>query len=283
MPNVGASPRGYHYLNEYQNCPRRFYLHHIQRLEPLSDKESLILGRTWHALLALQLGPGETGEFELVQGDYFKETSLGLEAAREQWERITTMLPRWRNKVAETLGFVHFEDLLPLIDAVEKDITLQLPSGRAFTARLDCQFHLPDGRHFVMEHKSTTWYPQKVIEGVDLEDQVTGYFAADYRDTPSSGVLVDVTGLGERGGVETAIIYRSRKEVADFFLEVDGLFAELEEKEKLLSEGVNPRSLYPRNGAWCAMFGCPYVDICRVDVEDREFEGFTRGGGESSE
>lgn len=122
-----------------------------------------------------------------------------------------------------------------------------------------------------------------------MEDQLSGYLLIAKAAHPEldhiDGVLVDIT-LFKGAIPKTAwsIITRSHDELVDFQLSLIGLSTDLRDRTAAVLEGGNPFLYFPRNGAWCGMFGCPYELICRSRLEQKDLsslDGFTVEEGES--
>jgi hypothetical protein len=82
------------------------------------------------------------------------------------------------------------------------------------------------------------------------------------------GVLVDVTAFKAQDiTTQYNVVTRCQEDLVNFHFSLVGLFTELRQKSLAVQQGRNPFELFPRNGAWCSMFGCPYIDVCRRRLE----------------
>ena len=293
MANGGASPRGYHYLNEFQQCPRRWYIHHILRLVPVKEKSSLIFGKVWHYFIEQYLQTDDLTASSVAamkelqvywnQGAYSDEDDY-----KKHLEWLKSGIPAWVNSYHEMETAFGMGARLSIL-SVEDTGQFSLADGTIFTGRTDGIGTFTDGRNLVLEHKHTGYSADKTLQSLDLEDQLSGYLLIAKAAHPEldhiDGVLVDIT-LFKGAIPKTAwsIITRSHDELVDFQLSLIGLSTDLRDRTAAVLEGGNPFLYFPRNGAWCGMFGCPYELICRSRLEQKDLftlDGFTVEEGES--
>ena len=275
----GASPFGYHFLNTYQQCPRKWYIQNVLHLRPKYEKPPLLFGKAWHTLLELLLG-GNTLAFSTASA-FAAHTAMrsqyeSEDKFNESSNKLASGLPGWLDATASELGLAAPtpDDPLkgpPEILAVEDDFTVPIAGGLQFSVRTDGRLRMPDGRTYILEHKTTAGPALNMLESVDCEDQMTGYLLAYKRrfpDQPIDGVLLDITSWKTAIPKTTyAVITRSQEELVNFEISLVGLFTELRQKQLALEAGANPFELFPRNGAWCGLFGCQFSDICRNRLE----------------
>jgi hypothetical protein len=266
MTENGASPLGFHYLNEYLRCPRKWYIHHILGLEDAKPKPALLFGKVWHQSIEMLLSGKSLSEaFSTANGlmwqdrplypseDEFKKRLDWLKGL-EMWEEATQReLKDWT------------------IENVEDEFDVELAEGFHYTGRSDGWATSPDGKVYLLEHKTTTYGVDRMLTVVDYEDQVTGYILGmklREPERPIDGVLLDVAAFKTHDiDISYNVVTRCQEDLVNYHLSLVGLFKELDRKRQLLTQGGNPFELFPRNGSWCGMFGCPYATICRRRLE----------------
>lgn len=264
----GPSPCGYHFINTYQKCPRSWYLRYACGLNPRRSKLPLLFGHAWHAALESGLlgglDPARTNDY--IDAGLADLNPLDFDKAEDfdtAKHRIVHGLPVW---LAEART-----ELLPgeLVES-EKVWMVPLAGGFVFSVRMDGVWRAADGRVFILEHKSTAYSTEKMVQSVELSDQVTAYCLARTRLFPEerfNGVLLDVADFrGREPRASFWFVNRTRAEVVDFELGLIGLFTELSQKWASLPTHP-PFELFPRNGEFCGLFGCEFEDVCRTRVE----------------
>lgn len=267
-----ASPFGYHYYSEYQQCPRRWYLHHELSLNPLAQKPALTLGLIWHEALELLLQTSDLPAATAHAVDAY--TGFRSEIPKDVFDEKLALIPKrlaqwWENYQTERAALPGPISII----ATEMPLSLELFDGTRLTGRIDGILQTGDGLAYLLEHKTTSYRMANVINSLELEDQVTAYlllFTQCFPDTPVAGALVDVTGFYLTAPEpEFTIIARTDTELFDYSCSLRSLSKSIGESKRYFSQDENPFYSFPRNGSWCSMFGCPYTPICREHLELR--------------
>lgn len=281
------SAAGFHFINTYQNCPRRWHLRYNLGILPRKLGKALIFGKAWHNALEVIYRKGSAE-------DAYAKLLSELSASREEYRyadeaqadmlKAEALFPAWFDAIGAKLH----EDYEVL--AVEEQLEPVALGVARMTIRPDAVVkRKSDGALLIAEHKSTSASLQKMCDSVDTQDQATAYSWGLLTAKPEyklnfAGVLLDVAYIGMYKGrpastgpsCQQTIIYRNDWQLGQFELGMAGLFSELTQKKRALAaetpgtDAYNMRSamLFPRNGSMCSVFGCEYADICRTNITD---------------
>ena len=283
----GPSPCGYHYVSEYLKCPRKFYLRNTLGLTPIKTRVPLVFGHAWHTGLEHLLTKGD-----LQAAIYKARTELILKAQTIDkpedvpmlLDRLDRGLPVWWTQFR-----ANYLDKGWTVQSVEETRMVPIADDLTFSVRFDGTITDPEGRWYILEHKTTGWSTDKTVQSVELGDQVTGYYLAFDTTVPErpetspdqpqplpgcfggpvcSGVLLDITEF-KASGINPSwwIITRTVEDQLNFELGLVGTFNELAQKTSALDKGFPPFELFPRSAEFCAVFGCEYENICRKRLE----------------
>lgn len=279
------SSRGFHFINTYQSCPRKWYLRYPCGLLPKYTGKALIFGKAWHnGLEQVYLGKGydaglATLKQELLdmQGEYQNQSDF-----ESDYTRADILYEAWYSEVGQKL----LDEYTVL--HVEEELYPSVGGLFTMTIRPDAVIKRKStGEIFIVEHKTTAYSIANMVSNVNTQDQITAYIWGLLQTKPEyklnfTGVLLDVAFLQMRNGVPArtgaqvsqTILYRNETALGEFELNMLGLFNELGQKVKMLSS-CPPKSsdflmlqaqMFPRNGTSCSLFGCEYEDICRSRI-----------------
>ncbi len=273
MAVTKGSPYGYHYYNEYQSCPRKWFLHHYCGLEPTHQKPALLLGSAWHETLEEFLR-SDSVVLALNKGLVYLDDNIRFlddkSKLDEMKECIRMGLPIWLSATKEAYNSA-WHSFHPT--ALELTYEFRATDTQRFplTARLDGLVEEQATKQiYLLEHKSTSYSASSVLNALNCEDQITCYMGIyDAVNQPSKvvGALVDIINFKPKTPTVTYdIIIRSEEELAQYSHTLLGLQEDISQKLDALRNGLNQWYLFPRNGAWCGMFGCPYEDVCRLTM-----------------
>jgi len=296
MPEITErreSSRGYHFINTYQSCPRKWYLRYPCGLTPRYVGKALTFGKAWHEGLA-QVYLGKTPEEALdvlkqelmnAQNDYQNMADYESDLCR-----AGLLFEAWYNEI----GCHIHEDFTVL--HVEEEFQPKVGGMYTMTIRPDAVIKRKStGEIYIVEHKTTSYSIYNMTASVEAQDQITAYIWGLLSAHPEyrlnfTGVLLDVAFLAMRNGkpaatgaqVSQTLLFRSEEALGEFELNMLGLFTELGQKVRALQSCpidspeflILTAQMFPRNGNTCSMFGCEYEDICRTKVVPRKEQSF---------
>jgi len=278
------SASGYHFYNLYQNCPRKWYIRYLMRLEGEFKAPPLMLGSAVHEGKATfyQSGSIDKGikaflrDLKANQGSYEDIDDYDLAKRRG-----VDMLKKWY--------VAHGADDLSRykVVAVEEELIAKMPNGFILTSRLDAVLQRNrSSEMFIMETKTTGYSAIMADRFAQASDQLTTELYAAWRARPKwpiVGVIPDIM-YENRHKVECIrgdIVARSQSELREYEQGTMGVLSEIAQKASAWrSRRYPPESLFPRNTSWCLSYNhkCEYYDICRTVLSEKGEPpfGFTR-------
>lgn len=300
MSNPSIEPRkgtkaGYHYYQEYRDCPRKFFLHGVLHLDTASTGPALITGAAFHDGKEKFYQTGDkkaavelcTKEIQDRRGEfaYIEDYESGL-------ARFPLMLDDWIEKKG-------FEDLdLYNVLSTEHLVEVPLPgTNHRITMRFDAVLqYKSSGNVVIMETKTTQSSATKQVKMVQLGDQATTYywgFKKAYPDRSLMGILPDVTYWNKRSSDPAKIehhrpatlVVRSKRQCQEFELYMTQLLSDISQRIAAWKAGTHPAiALFGRDRTRCFDYyrECQYLPICDgCNVEDPDFvsDGFIKSEG----
>lgn len=272
------SALGFHFINTFQECPRKWYIKYLCGILPTKLGKALIFGKAWHKALEEFYRWDGSGDSRAVaekaygvllsELDADRESFKSLDDYTESRERAALLLRKWY----ETFGEKLHEEYVVL--SIEEQLEPKVGDKFTMTIRPDAVVkRRADGAILVPEHKTTGYSLDAMIETVNTQDQATAYSwgvlqaKVDWR-LNFSGVLLDVIyNRNAHVDAQQTVIIRSNYSIVEFELNMLGLFEDLATRIKKVEAkpDLSPL-LFPRNGSACSKFGCEYADICRTKV-----------------
>lgn len=281
-----ASPRGYHTLSEYRDCPRKFFLHRVCGLEPQNESPSLIVGRLIHeaqeGVFNEWKDSGDVdvpGSLERLEQRISGFKDMFYEEADFEKARFETYhgFRRW----CETMLPGDMKTLVPI--RAEWPLKVALSDGYELTGRLDRVYWDKEGEELlIMDTKTTRWSVDAVVRAFEYDDQATLYEAL-LRNVPE----IDVVGFGKVVPCEVTIAVMPdvlnlktkppscarplsvRKSGQDWHAFEEGARGTLHDiRHKLSSYYEDPEApffYFPCHASTCAKFGCGYGELCVVE------------------
>lgn len=300
-----ASPRGYHTLTEYRDCPRRFFLHRVCGLEPQKDRSSLITGRLIHEF--------QEGVFNLmknkreVDGEaLLRELDAVFDTNREAFYAEEDFIKARREVLggcSQWLRTFYEQDSLNLIPIqAEWLLKTKVGGGYDLTGRLDRVYWSKEDNEFViMDTKTTRWGAYTVEKAFALDDQATVYErllrTAGPINIPDVGVrdpmkctiavIPDIMDLKPKtpSCLRTVVIRKNNVHWIQFSV---GAYRTLQDIQESIS-GYNsyladngqadPFYYFPCHASTCSKFGCDYADLCKseeIDPSTEALPGFIK-------
>lgn len=282
---------GYHFWNLYQDCPRKFHLRHVLKLETEHPARPLLFGGAIHEGKAAFYSSkcsfqgmmrGFSKAVRDRQGSYAERRE-----ATEDNQRGRLLLSSWYESYGRD------DARLYNVKYVEKELAVPLPNGFVVTARLDALVtrKKESTSALILETKTTGYSLEMTDQGVQFSDQATTYLWAAKRSFPKlniEGLVPDIM-YERKGRCECRrgdTVYRTDRELLEFEQGVMGILSEISQKVEALRQGWEWYQVFPRNTSWCTSFNrlCEYAHICREDFPEEEVPyGFIRSKGKERE
>lgn len=185
----------YSKLQDLQNCPRKYYYNHVERIRKIEEAEEehdKAWGIAMHEALASYY---KEGQVEKARAAFTKNYPLHLDEAdlaktpETGQACLDAYIPFWReqDKMWDVIG-TEIEDSFDL-------------NGVAFEVHADMLIrHKQEGRVFVVDHKTSGRVPTVTYwSKFDLSDQVSAYtYWANLRHGDCGGFIVNNISVGHR-------------------------------------------------------------------------------------
>jgi hypothetical protein len=250
-PDEGASSYGAHFFKDWDSCEKYWWFHHRAPhpergtgLVPFFVEQPLVVGTLTHRGLDAWLRSGATdGKYSLdaaieavrQEVQQFQGKMKSPELAEESLRDTEHLLEDYHSNWGP--GGVNCD--YPLIQVVsdtqgpiiEREYSIDLGGGRAFTCRVDAVIWVQDKWYYVYEHKTTSpSYLERLLTTMRLDSQSVGQSLVLRKDPYFSdkriqGVMLNV--LVKKG--------KTRKHARDPITHTDGIVHQLEHdiKDKL--------------------------------------------------
>jgi len=280
---VRESSLGFHFINTFQNCPRKWYIKYLGGILPSRLGKALILGKAWHSGMEVFYRGSKTEDSKalaetayLVMLAEITENRLQFRKL-EDFDEVVFKLPILFRKWYDEIGVKLHEEYDILF--IEEQFEPKVGNQFTMTIRPDAVVKKRStGEILIPEHKTTGYSIQGMLETVEQQDQATAYGWGLLETHPElrlnfGGVLLDIVfsrasakSRDPNAEVQQVQMIRSKFSIAQFEIEMLGLFQDLARRIKAYDKGVPDALLFPRNGSACSTFGCEYADICRTRI-----------------
>lgn len=271
------SASGFHYINLFQACPRKWYLRYLKGFRNKFTAKPLIQGSAFHE-----------GTAAYYQGKSEKKCiKIALEiveAAKEEmlesdYEDVLFRIPHFIHYWVEQFGrrdLAEFDIL-----AVEEELRVPLlDTGYEMTIRPDAIVRAKDNHDlvYIMEKKTSGFSHRVTSEAVYYGDQATAYTwgVRKVMGIPVYAVQPDIAywnkstrDLSNMKFIRGDLVFRDEYQTDCFEKSMAQLFTEVNQKAEAYRQGYDPWLLFPRNSHYCLSFStpCDFAEICMKDWE----------------
>lgn len=271
-----ASHAGFHFLNLYQCCPRKFYLKFIAGIEDKYMARPLIYGAAFHEAKARWYLTGDKDKAINTGVDYIAglENKFANEADyTESMMRIVPLIKNWINVYG-------IDDLRNYkVFAVETELMLSI-DGYEYTGRPDTILQKnKTGEYYCMETKTSGFSKDLTYNAVLLGDQATSYYMLIEQayGIKLTGLIVDIAFQAKYANATPDCsrgppITRTSNDVENFKRSVVQLAADISSRASaVINDKINPFQVFPRNGYYCNSYNksCEFADICRLNIDSK--------------
>ena len=268
---------GLHFVQEYQNCMRKWYHKYALQIESKYTSRELIGGAAFHYGKGRYYKHGNKkkalaeikGYIKRRANQYYKEEDF-------EWTylRYPTMLGAWIDAFGE-----HDRKQYDVV-AVEQELVVKVPGTNGFYATMRPDTILRDRDYkyeWIMETKTTGFSKLLQDKGVYYGDQATMYLwgAREAMGLKCDGVLPDITYWHKDSKdpskidcMRGDIVQRTQEEIESFVQGLAGLLNEISQKASAFAQGYDANTLYPRNTSRCMDFfrPCEFSEVCRSNL-----------------
>lgn len=283
------SASGFHYVNLYQCCPRKFFFRYVKGWRPKQTPQALVFGSAFHeAKATFYLKKSEKRAIEVGMGVLEEaRAEVGDEAiSKEMAWRLPHLVHYWVERLGQS-------DLAAYkVLAVEKQLEVPIKGTPwVMTIRPDAILQCKStGLKFVMETKTSGFSHRLTMEAVVLGDQATAYLWGVqkmlYPDVYA--VIPDVAywnsrsrDLGNIQMVRGDIAMRGEFAIEMFEMSMAKLFTEVNQRMAAVKT-MDERVLFPRNSYYCLSYSkqCEYAMFCLESTKGKKCpHGFSQDKG----
>jgi hypothetical protein len=263
--NDGPSASGYHFVQAYQNCKRKFYHQYIQGLEENYRAPAILFGTAGH------VGMEEWYRQHAQQSPISKKVKFATDAAiadaesrRDQYYDLSK-LEVHKRQLKDTFhqyGLVYPDEPFKVV-SIEENYEVTLDYGDIFTGRIDLVTLRNNGQLMIMDHKFTGWSLESFKRSVQASDQATAYCMLWNEHNPkrrAGGVIFNLI-RNYQGRIEFAQVpvYRAQQDIDTFRREVS------ENLRDMAQRVIDPEATWPKNTDHCFAYNraCPFLELCQ--------------------
>jgi hypothetical protein len=271
----GASEKGFHFLEGFKQCKRKFFIHEVLGIEPERKPFQLLFGSAFHAGKEAFYLSGSVAKARKAMMSELDAIRGQMEDERRIYPVLKTKAPIMLDRWIKVLGA---NDLsLYRILAVEEIGEVKLPNGFTFTFKPDVVLQVPSGPIYIFDTK-TSWYSSHLqAEQVEVGDQASTYLYGWNHLHPklkASGVVADCISWNlATDDPEKIQVIRSNltgRTPLELWEWEQGAMSDLRDmasRVKALSKSSYSQ-LFPRTTSYCLSYNrkCEYLDICRSDL-----------------
>jgi hypothetical protein len=282
------SHSGFHFINLYMNCPRKFFIKYIARVLPLFTDSALTFGGAFHEgkEVFYKTSSEKKG---LNRIKTVIKRAKELYEHEDEYERDLFQAPTLFEKWVYDYGYNDLE--IYSFFKVEEEIKVRLGKSKFFmTIKPDAIVDNVDGYSFILETKTSRFSINLAINGVTYGDQATAYLWGARKAYPKKkieGVIPDIAYFNKNATrvsncqcARGDIVFRSGEETKEFeYTILDNMVNVSQRVEALKTGRYHPHQLFGRNTSWCNAFFrvCEYASICRQEVPLKgKIRGFKR-------
>jgi hypothetical protein len=275
MKRSGASEAGFHFLELFKTCKRKWMIRYILGIEADRKPFQLIFGGCFHHGKAIFY---ETKSLSKAISSYkqaVKESRSELEDPSRylpmMLERGPVMLEKWSKLLGKN-------DLrIYKILAIEKVIKFKLPNGYIFTIKPDVVVEASAGVYLF--DTKTSWYSANLqSEQLEVGDQTSAYLYGwnlMHPKNKASGLVPDCIAWNLNSNdpdkiecTRSRLVTRSERELKEW---ADGTMSDLVDMASRVRglRNFSEAQTFPRTTSYCLSYNriCEYADICRHKIE----------------
>jgi hypothetical protein len=276
MKRSGASDYGFHLLETFKTCKRKFYISKVLGIEADRKPFQLIFGGAFHHGKAIFYETKSESKALKAYEVAIKESKHEIE---DPSRYLPALLSRGGIMLKKWISLLGKNDLkIYEILSLEEVLRFKLPNGFTFTAKPDVVVK-SDSSLYIFDTK-TSWYSANLqSEQLEVGDQTSAYLYGwnlIHRKTPASGLVPDCISWNFNSSdpdkIEVSrsrLVTRSNRELNEWAL---GTMSDLSDMAgRIASLKKNDLSeLFPRTTSYCLSYNrkCEYLDICRHRIKE---------------
>lgn len=282
--NTSESASGFHFINLYQCCPRKFYMRYVKGWRPKAVGKPLVLGGAFHeGKAAWYLGKSEKASIRKAMEyvELFKDKMEGADEGErtanyeEVLFRVENLLHYWIERIGQT-DRLQYKPI-----AIEEEMTVPIEgTPYVMTMRQDGILHdKANGLNIILETKTSSFSHRVTKEAVYYGDQATCYLWGVKKQKPKLNiyaVMPDIAywnkttrDVNNIQFIRGDLVFRNDYQLKLFENSMKQLFTETTQKIQALKQGYDADILFPRNSYYCLSYSkvCEYANVCQQNVQ----------------
>jgi len=263
----GPSESGFHFMQQFRNCQKKFYYRYIVGLEPLQPSPAILFGINIHAAFASWYEAYKNGLSLHERVIKAKETFV-LEHAKCEDSYTETGLFESDSydglNMIEEYGLRYCDEVW-LVRAIEEAVEYTFPSGLRMTGRVDLVVTSKEGRNYIVDHKTTKWAITSLMRELNKSDQATAYMHMWNTANPEIPVCGVVFNILRRGKTtcefKQHLVLKNNEDIDNFVNSAEETLVEITDKV------MKSNAVWTTNTDRCFDYNksCPFINICPGD------------------
>ncbi len=263
----GPSESGFHFMQAYRNCQKKFYYQYIVGLEDLKPSPAIIFGINMHMAMATWYQAYKDGlplhERVIKAKEIFK---VEHEKCRDSYIEpglFESDLYDGSNMIEE-YGLRYCDEVWT-VRAIEEPVEYTFKSGMRVTGRIDLVATSKEARNYIIDHKTTRWAIASLIRELNKSDQASCYihlWNSVHPELLVCGVVFNILRRGKTtSDFRQHLVLKSNDDVKNFVDSAEETLTEI--TNKVMRSGA----IWTTNTDRCFDYNkaCPFMDICPGD------------------
>ena len=263
----GPSESGFHFMQGFRNCQKKFYYQYIVGLEPLQPSPAILFGINMHTAMALwykAYGKGEALHHRVMLAK--RVFSIEQEKVRDSYAEPGLFESDCYDGVnmIEEYGLRYCDEIWT-VRAVEEAVEYMFPSGLRMTGRVDLVVTSREGRNYIVDHKTTKWAIVSLMRELNKSDQASAYmhmWNAANPDLPVCGVMFNILRRGKTTcEFKQHLVLKSNEDIDNFVNSAEETLVEITAKV------MRSDTVWTTNTDRCFDYNkpCPFMNVCPGD------------------
>lgn len=263
----GPSESGFHFMQAFRNCQKKFYYQYIAGLEVLSPSPAILFGIDMHVAMAAWYQAYRDG-LPLYERVIKAKEVFTLEHNKCEDSYVEPGLFESDSydglNMIEEYGLRYCDEVW-VVRAIEEAVEYTFPSGLRMTGRVDLVATSKEGRSYIVDHKTTKWAIVSLMRELNKSDQASAYMHMWNTANPELPVCGVVFNILRRGKTtcefKQHLVLKSNEDVNNFVNSAEETLKEITDKV------IRGDAVWTTNTDRCFDYNkpCPFMNICPGD------------------
>ena len=260
----GPSESGFHFMQSYRNCQKKFYYQYIIGLEVLQPSPAIIFGINMHVAMAAWYQAYRDG-LPLHARVITAKAAFEVEHEKCRDSYIEPGLFESDlydgGNMIEEYGLRYCDEVWT-VRAIEEAAEYTFSSGLRVTGRLDLVVTSKEARNYIVDHKTTRWAIPSLIRELNKSDQASCYihlWNTMHPELLTCGVVFNIMRRGKTTcDFKQHLVLKSNEDIKNFVDSAEETLTEITNKV------MKPGAIWTTNTDRCFDYNkaCPFMDIC---------------------